>query len=46
MTHQKIESERGLGNAKDGNIANGGDEYAIGDDSNDKPLAQGDEDDD
>ncbi len=45
MTHQKIERGRGIGVAAEGDIANGNDEYAVGDDSNKKPLAEGDDDD-
>jgi hypothetical protein len=43
MTHQKIERGRGLGVAKEGVIVADCDiDYAIGKDGDDKPLAEGD----
>jgi hypothetical protein len=45
MTHQKMERGRGPGVAKEGNIADGIDDYAIGTNGNDKPLAEGNKDD-
>ncbi len=44
MTHQKIERGRGLGVSKKGDITNGKDEYAIGNNGNNEPLAVGDND--
>jgi hypothetical protein len=46
VTHQKIERGRGLGVAKEGDIADGINEYAIGNNGNKEPLAEGDDDDD
>ncbi len=45
MTHKKIERGRGLGVTKDDGITNGNDEYAVGNNGNDQPLAEGDNDD-
>ncbi len=42
----KIERGRGLGVAKEGDIANSNDEYAVGNDGNNKPLAKGVDDND
>jgi hypothetical protein len=44
MTHQKIERRRGLGAAKEGDIADGNNEYAIGNNGNNEPLSEGDDD--
>ncbi len=46
VTHWKIERGRGLGVAKEGDIADGDNEYAVGNDGNYKPLAEGNNDDD
>jgi hypothetical protein len=44
VTYQKIERGRGLAVAKEGGVADGNHEYAIGNDGNDEPLAEGDND--
>jgi hypothetical protein len=40
VTHRKIERGRGLGVTKEGDIADGDNEYAVGDDGNKEPLAE------
>ncbi len=46
MTHQKIDRRRGLRVAKEGDIADENNEYAISNNGSEKPLAEGDDKDD